>query len=256
MANKRCLLAACTAGIIVVAAVSCAQHLSGTAQAAIRRPSPVTRGTGHGSRVTSHEYAEMEARILGVLEDMYKDDQGEALDRIKPAFGGQGACNITPEDGRLLRVLTEAIGAKHVVEIGTCHGYSALWFCLALQRTGGKLITHEIDPNRVAMARKNFKRAGVEHIVTLVEGDAHKTVMKLKAPIDIVFLDADKPGNIDYLNKLLPLVRPGGLILAHNTTDLESLMQDYLEAVTTNPDLETIFLHKDDRGIGVTLKKL
>jgi len=194
------------------------------------------------AKVKASAYAQMEARILKVLEEMYQDER-------------QGAWNITPEDGRLLRVLTEAIGAKHVVEIGTSHGYSAIWLCLALQSTGGKLITHEIDPDRVLLARKNFKQAGVDHIVTLIEGDAHKTVAKLKGPIDILFLDADKAGNIDYLNKLLPLVRPGGLILAHNTTDLESLMQDYLEAVTASPDLETIFLHKDDLGIGVTLKK-
>ncbi len=77
----------------------------------------------------------------------------------------------------------------------------------------------------------------------------------LKEPIDIVFIDADKDGYLDYLNKLLPLVRPGGLILAHNTTDVGSQMQDYLEAITTNPELETIFLHKQTTGIGVTLKK-
>ena len=194
------------------------------------------------AKVKACAYAHREARILKVLEEMYQDER-------------QGAWNVTPEDGRLLRVLTEAIGAKQVVEIGTSHGYSAIWFCLALQSTGGKLITHEIDPGRVSLGRANFKRAGVDHIVTLVEGDAHKTVTKVKGPIDILFLDADKAGNIDYLNKLLPLVRPGGLILAHSTTDLESLMQDYLEAVTTNPSLETVFVHERDFGIGVTLKK-
>lgn len=186
--------------------------------------------------------AKAEARILGVLEDMYVDQR-------------PGMWNVTPEDGRLLRILTEAIGAKHVVEIGTSNGYSGIWLCLALRTTGGKLITHEIDAQRVSMARENFKRAGVSDIVTLVEGDAHQTVTRLKGPIDILFLDADKAGHIDYLNKLLSLVRPGGLILAHNTTDLGSLMRDYIEAVTTNPDLETIFLHKHDRGVGVTLKK-
>ena len=60
---------------------------------------------------------------------------------------------------------------------------------------------------------------------------------------------------MDYLEKLLPLVRPGGLILAHNTSNLRGDMEDYLEAVTTNPDLETIFLHEQDQGMGVTLKK-
>jgi predicted O-methyltransferase YrrM len=183
-----------------------------------------------------------EQKILDVLADMYLNQR-------------RGMMNVQPEDGRVLRLLTEAVGAKHVVEIGTSNGYSGIWFCLALRTTGGKLTTHEFDARRASLARENFKRAGVSHLVTLVEGDAHKTVTRIKEPIDILFLDADKAGYIDYLNKLLPLVRPGGLILAHNTTNVRSPMEDYIKAVTTNPKLETKFIHKHDQGIGVTLKK-
>ena len=185
--------------------------------------------------------AKAEARILGVLDDLYNEPNG--------------MWNVTPEDGRLLRVLTETMGAKRVVEVGTCIGYSGIWFCLALRTTGGTLITHEIDDYRASLARENFKRAGVDKIVTIVEGDAHKTVANLKGPIDILFLDADKAGYLDYLNKLLPLVRPGGLIIAHNTTDRAAEMKDYINAVTTNPNLETIFLHKEGPGLALTLKK-
>lgn len=185
---------------------------------------------------------EEEKRILDVLEDMY-------VNRRVVMW------NVQPEDGRILRLLTEAVGAKHVVELGTSNGYSAIWFCLALRTTGGKLTTYEIDRRRASLARRNFKRAGVSEIVTLIEGDAHEEVTKLKEPIDILFLDADKSGYIDYLNKLLPLVRPGGLILAHNTSNYEAGMRDYIKAVTTNPELETKFIHKHDQGIGVTLKK-
>lgn len=163
--------------------------------------------------------------------------------------------NVPPEDGQLLRMLTRTNRARRVVEIGTSNGYSGIWFALALKSTGGRLITHEIDSGRAKLARQNFKRAGVDDIVTLVEGDAHEEIKKLEEPIDIVFIDADKSGYMDYLEKLLPLVRPGGLILAHNTTSAGRDMEDYLKAVTTNPDLETLFLHKQSRGIGVTLKK-
>ena len=159
--------------------------------------------------------------------------------------------NVPQEDGRVLRLLTEATGAKHVVEIGTSNGYSGIWFCLALRTTGGKLTTHEIDARRASLARENFKRAGVDKLVTLVEGDAHETVMKLKEPIDILFLDADKEGYIDYLNKLLPLVRPGGLILAHN---VGSAGQDFNKAITADPNLETVFQGRG-QGLSVTLKK-
>ncbi|MHC4326609.1 MAG: O-methyltransferase, partial [Planctomycetota bacterium] len=163
--------------------------------------------------------------------------------------------SVPPDDGKVLRLLAEATGARNIVEIGTSNGYAALWFCVALRTTGGKLTTFEIDPERILLALENFERAGVTRLVKVIQGDAHKTVTNLTEPIDIVFLDADKSGNLDYLNKLLPLVREGGLILAHDTTDSASRMQDYLKAVTTNPALETIFLHEHGPGIGVTLKK-
>jgi caffeoyl-CoA O-methyltransferase len=222
--NKKCLLvAACVAAASIVAAMSRAG---------------ADKVTGANSADNINE----EAKIINVLEDM-SNDKNYAM------------WNITPEEGRLLRLLTEATGAKHVVEIGTSIGYTAIWFCLALRTTGGKLTTHEIDPYRISLAHENFKHAGVSHLVTIIEGDAHKTATRLKEPIDILFIDADKAGYFDYLNKLLPLVRPGGLILAHNTVDLASQMQDYIKAITTNPALETIFLHKDTGGMSVTLKK-
>jgi predicted O-methyltransferase YrrM len=179
---------------------------------------------------------EEEKKILSILDDMDRNQS-------------RGMMNVPREDGRLLRLFTEAIGAKHVVEIGTSNGYSGIWFCLALRTTGGKLTTHDIDEGRAALARENFKRAGVDKLVTLVFGDAHETVKDIKEPIDVLFLDADKSGYTDYLNKLLPLVRPGGLILAHN---VDSTGQDFIDAVTTNPNLETIF---QVQGLGVTLKK-
>jgi predicted O-methyltransferase YrrM len=184
---------------------------------------------------------ETEKKILDVLEDLHRNER-------------RGMMNVPPEDGRLLRLLTEATGAKHVVEIGTSNGYSTIWVCLGLLSTGGKLTTFEIDHYRASLARKNFKRAGVDRMVTLVEGDAHKEVTKLKEPIDILFIDADKTGYLDYIDKLLPLVRPGGLILSHNM-NYPSPGPNYIKAITTNPDLETIFLHMSGPGIGVTLKK-
>jgi predicted O-methyltransferase YrrM len=182
---------------------------------------------------------EEEKKILSILDDMDRNQR-------------RGMMNVPIEDGRVLRLLTEAVGAKHVVEIGTSNGYSGIWFCLALRTTGGKLTTHDIDEGRAALARENFKRAGVDKIVTLVFGDAHETVKNLKEPIDVLFLDADKPGYIDYLNKLLPLVRPGGLILAHNVN--MGQMQDFIKAITTNPNLETVF-QGQGQGLSVTLKK-
>ncbi len=177
-----------------------------------------------------------EKRIVSVLND---------LDKYRREMQ-----NVPVEDGKLLRVLVEMSGAQHVAEIGTSNGYSGLWICLGLLNTGGKLTTFDIDPDRIAMAKENFKKAGVDQMVTIILGDAHEKVTDLKGPIDIVFIDADKPGYPDYLKKLLPLMRPGGLILAHNMA-MFATDSEYIKAVTTNPDLETIFMS----GMGVTLKK-
>ena len=183
-----------------------------------------------------------EKKILDVLEQMNANER-------------RGMMNVDFVDGRVLRMLTESTNAKTVVEIGTSNGFSGIWFCLALGKTGGKLITHDIDKGRFDLATKNFKRAGVSDMVTQVFGDAHDKVKNIEGPIDILFLDADKAGYLDYLDKLLDKVKPGGLIIAHNTVNLRGGMLDYINSITSNPDLETVFLRKDGQGMSVTMKK-
>lgn len=180
--------------------------------------------------------SEAERKILAVLDAAQRD--------------GTTFQNVPATDGRMLRLLTETAGAKHVVEIGTSTGLSGLWLCMALEKTGGKLTTFEYDAGRAAIARRHFQQAGVAGMVTLVEGDAHQTIARLRAPIDIVFIDADKDGYVDYLNKLLPLVRPGGLILAHNI----AMAPEYDRLVTSNPALETLY-YSEGEGMAITLKK-
>ena len=173
-----------------------------------------------------------------------------ALSVLEYIAANQQFRNVPQHDGRLLRIMTQAMDAKHVVELGTSTGYSGIWFGLALKETGGKLTTYEIDAERAEIARTNFKRAGLDPQITLVQGDAHKEVGKLEGTIDLIFLDADKEGYIDYLNQLLPKLRKGGVIMAHN---LNPRMADpaFMRAITTDPTLET-----DVRGgMSITLKK-
>lgn len=178
----------------------------------------------------------------------------QALATLDEMSKGKWHLNVTTREGRVLRQLTESLGAKRVVEIGTSSGYSTIWLALGARAAGGKVFTHEIDPEKVELARENFKKAGVDDVITIIEGDAHETVKQHKEPIDVVFFDADKKGYVDYLNKLLPLVRPGGLILGH---DMHRPMPDprYIEAVTKNPELETSFIMMESFGISMTLKK-
>ena len=209
------------------------------------RGGPGGRGAGR-PRASDADYdnptlakGDAEKKILAAIEKM----------REGPRFA-----NVSTSDGRLLRLLAETTGAKRVVEIGTSTGESAVWFALALRTTGGHLFTHEIDPERAKTAAENFQKAGVDDLVTIVLGDAHETVKQHKGPIDILFLDADKEGYIDYLDKLLPLVRPGGLIIAHNMNPRQA-DPNYLKAITKSPELETSFLLMEGAGVGVTLKK-
>jgi predicted O-methyltransferase YrrM len=186
--------------------------------------------------------ASQEKRVLEYLDHLHQNQS-------------RGMMNVPPDDGKLLRILTQATNAQHVVEIGTSNGYSGIWICLGLQKTGGKLTTFDIDEGRARLARENFQKTGFADRVTLVLGDAHQEVTKLKGPVDLVFLDADKSGYADYLRKLLPIVRPGGLILAHNTTSQSRDMKEFLDLITTHPDLETTFVNVTPTGMSLSLRK-
>lgn len=177
-----------------------------------------------------------EQRILDVLDEMARQRKTYL--------------SVPPQDGRWLRLLAETAGAKHVAEIGTSTGYSGLWFALALRRTGGRLTTFEIDAGRAQTAREHFRQAGVDGIITVVEGDAHANITSLKAPLDAVFIDAEKSGYMDYWKKTSPLVRPGGLLLAHNV----GMTPDYVAAVTSDPNFDTVF-YMEGNDLAVTLKK-
>ncbi len=177
-----------------------------------------------------------EARILATLRRM------EETGNIQ--FG------VPESDGRRLRLLAEALGAKSVVEVGTSTGYSGLWLCLGVRASGGHLTTFEIDAGRAARARDVFRQAGVDRQVTVVVGDAHHTLAGWNAPIDLIFLDADKQGYPDYLEKLLPFLRPGGLILAHNVEDAPA----YVERVAADSTLDTVALTQGS-GLSATLRK-
>ncbi len=228
----------------------CAILLGMLSQIALAQPAPGPgappgdRGRFRGGRQQISPAAPLpkddaEKKVLEVIEQMQKQGLGIGVPR---------------DDGRLLRLLTESINAKSVVELGTFHGYSGLWFCLALRTTGGKLTTFEIEPRNAEISRDNFKRAGVESLVSIIEGDAHKELSRLKEPVDLVFIDADKNGYLDYFNKLLPLVRPGGLIVAHNI-DPGMADPEFVKAVTSEKTVDTVILNAGSGGISVSLKK-
>jgi caffeoyl-CoA O-methyltransferase len=202
---------------LAASGVSCMQNPQ---QAAVPNSPPVAK-------------SQAEKKVLEVLEQMVAAD---ALYRAVPV-----------EVGRMLRLFAESSGAKNIVELGTSTGYSGLWLCLALQNTQGRLTTFEIDEGRAGQARKHFEQAGVHGMIEIVLGDAHRNVKRLTEPIDLIFIDADKEGYNSYLKALRHLLRPGGLIAADNV----AMAPDYIEAVTTDPEFDTMFFGR----FSVTLKK-
>ena len=138
-------------------------------------------------------------------------------------------------------MLVKATRAKNLLELGTSHGFSAIWMGLALEETGGQLTTIEIDRERYDLARRHVSEAGLSQRVTPIRGDAHAEVAKLQGPFDFVFLDADKEGQVDYFNKLYPKkLLPGGILAVHNAIRQAGSMRDYLEMIRRHPDFDTV----------------
>ncbi|MES4903420.1 MULTISPECIES: O-methyltransferase [unclassified Streptomyces] len=126
---------------------------------------------------------------------------------------------VAPNQGKLLHLLARTQGARTILEIGTLGGYSTIWLARALPE-GGRLVTLEADEQYAAVAAANFARADLDHVIDLRVGRALDTLPRLAdegaGPFDLVFIDADKPSNPDYLEWALRLTRPGSVIVGDN----------------------------------------
>jgi predicted O-methyltransferase YrrM len=174
------------------------------------------------------------------------------LDSIKAADSGQ--LSISEEDGRFLRVLVATANAKHALEIGGAHGYSAIWIGLALRETGGRLTTIEFDAGRAATAAANIKRAGLADVVTVVPGDAFKEIPKLPGTFDFVFLDAWKPDYQRFFELVFPRLAARGLFLAHNVVNKQGEMRDFLQTIEHHPSLATSIVRPGSEGMSVSVR--
>jgi predicted O-methyltransferase YrrM len=124
--------------------------------------------------------------------------------------------NIPASDGQLLYDIIVKNNYKSALEIGTSTGHSGIWIAWALSKTGGKLITIDIDEGRHKQALENFKKAGVSEYIDARLADAHQLVKELKGPFDFVFSDADKDWYKNYFIDVDPKLKVGGCFTAHN----------------------------------------
>jgi predicted O-methyltransferase YrrM len=144
-----------------------------------------------------------------------------ALDAVLAANAAAGLPphDVSPLQGRFLEILVRMIRARRVLEIGTLGGYSTIWLARGLQ-AGGAVVTLEADPHHAAVARGNFARAGMAERVELREGPARETLAALvreqAEAFDLVFIDADKPANPEYLGFALALTHAGSVIVGDN----------------------------------------
>lgn len=163
--------------------------------------------------------------------------------------------NVPESDGRALHDLIVKHGFRHAVEIGTSTGHSSLWIARALAKTGGRLVTIEIDPRRHREAVENFKAAGVSHLIDARLGDAHELVPRLDGPIDFVFSDADKDWYKNYFEALWPKMVEGGCFTAHNISGRMRGIREFMDAVKSHSDAVTTVDHRSGAGLSITCKK-
>jgi predicted O-methyltransferase YrrM len=135
---------------------------------------------------------------------------------------------IDSEVGALLRVLAVAVGARRVLEIGTAIGYSGLWLARALP-ADGMLLTIEMNPERARVARENFARAGLAGRTSVIVGDAQRMIAKVAGPLDLIFQDGDKFLYAPLLDRLVDLLRPGGLLVTDNVLWAGEVVPGFVE---------------------------
>ncbi len=160
---------------------------------------------------------------IGCAEEPEAND-AEALDARVGQFlqrhrGSWYDMNVPEADGRALYDIILKNGYKDALEIGTSTGYSTIWIAWALAKTGGKVITVEIDKQRYEEARAHFREAGLEKYIDARLGDAHEIVPALDGPFDFVFCDADKNWYNNYLSATVEKLKVGGCFAAHNVSD-------------------------------------
>jgi predicted O-methyltransferase YrrM len=197
-------------------------------------------------------------------------DPHERLALIDREGRDEGMPLVYPETGALLHTLALGCGARRILEIGTCIGYSTLWMATALP-AGGTVITMEYDTVRAARARDHFSAAGHADRISVIVGDATRFLHKVAGPFDLIFQDSDKKLYEPMLDRLVALLRPGGLLVADNVLWNGEVIAGYVnekkysdedtaaiisfsKRVAADARLYTSFLQVGD-GVSVSVKR-
>ena len=189
---------------------------------------------------------------------------GSDLDRKVQAFldahaGRWHDMNVAEADGRILYDLIVKNKYTRALEIGTSTGHSGIWIAWALSKTGGKLVTVDIDEGRHREAVANFREAGLDGFIDARLADAHDLVPALPGPFDFVFCDADKDWYKNYFVAVLPKLTVGGAFTAHNVSPRQRGggwgSASFVDYVLSLPSMETTFAEGSRAGLSVSFKR-
>jgi predicted O-methyltransferase YrrM len=204
----------------------------------------------------------------------YLHELNRLTDQVLIDLARTGAAQDVPlidaEVGALLRVLALSLGATRILEIGTAIGYSGIWLAGALPQ-GGMLLTMEMDQERARTARDNFERAGLADRVSVIVGDAQRMVAKVSGPFDLIFQDGSKLLYVPLLDRLVSLLRPGGLLITDNVLwdgevvpgfvseprrrdDETRAIAEYNQRLNAHPQLMTATVPLRD-GVAISVKR-
>lgn len=164
--------------------------------------------------------------------------------------------NVPESDGKILYDLIVKNNYTRALEIGTSTGHSGIWIAWAMSKTGGKLITLEIDESRHNEALGHFEEAGLSDFIDARLGDAHTLVPELEGPFDFVFSDADKGWYKNYAEAVLPKLVVGGCFTAHNVSGRRmGGIGEFLDYMESLPNVETTIDRSSRSGISISYKK-
>ncbi len=188
-----------------------------------------------------------------VLADAVDDKVQAFLDEER---GRWRDLNVPFSDGRLLHDLIIERSFKRGFEIGTSTGHSTVWIAWAMRKTGGKLITVEIDAERQAVAKRNIEEIGLGDYVEFLLGDAHELTPAQTGAFDFVFSDADKEWYVQYFKDLQPKLTPNACFTAHNISNRwgRGWVKEYLDYVNSVPDMTTR-VDSSGGGVAITCKR-
>jgi predicted O-methyltransferase YrrM len=194
---------------------------------------------GQSAAATSQSLDDRVREFLASLKDQWREE------------------NVTEADGRFLFDLILKRGYTRALEIGTSTGHSGIWQAWALNKTGGSLITVEIEEFRHLLAVQNFKASGLDGTIDARLADAHELVEELTGPFDFVFIDADKNWTLNYFKALLPKLASGGCFAVHGVSSLGYMkgIRDFLDYVRGLDFMETTIETPSAGGISLSFRK-